>query len=101
MITETIQPSMIATATGLINAFWQLGSVIVPSGIGLVFASTGSFRAAFITLAVGPFVGLFCALAVRETAHELSRVNGNGQQVRGQQLRGTRGNGWQDVNARS
>src|SRR5262249_37195762 len=71
IITETIHPSMTATATGVINAFWQLGSVIVPSLIGLVFAATDSFQAAFVALAAGPIVGMFCMLSVCETTEEL------------------------------
>lgn len=64
MITETVDRSMTATATGVINAFWQLGSVIVPSVVGVVFAATNSFQAALIVLAAGPFVGIFCMLAI-------------------------------------
>jgi len=66
MITEKVDRSLTATATGVINAFWQLGSVIVPSVVGVVFAATGSFQAAFAILAAGPVIGLLCMLAVRE-----------------------------------
>jgi nitrate/nitrite transporter NarK len=66
MITERVEPSLVATATGMINALLQLGSVIVPSVVGVVFAATGSFQSAFAILAVGPLVATFCMLAVRE-----------------------------------
>jgi sugar phosphate permease len=68
MITERVDASHVASAIGMINAFWQLGSVIVPSVVGLVFAATGSFQAAFAILAAGPLIGTFCMLAVRETS---------------------------------
>jgi nitrate/nitrite transporter NarK len=60
MITEVAEPRVIGAATGSINALWQLGSVIVPSVVGLVFASTDSFQAAFIVLAAGPLLGAAC-----------------------------------------
>jgi len=66
MITERVDTHMTATATGVINALWQLGSVIVPSVVGLVFAATGSFPAAFAILAAGPLIGTLCMFAVRE-----------------------------------
>ena len=63
MITEVAEPRVIGAATGSINAFWQLGSVIVPSVVGLVFASTESFQAAFLVLAAGPLLGASCMLS--------------------------------------
>jgi sugar phosphate permease len=62
MITEVAEPRTIGAATGTINAFWQLGSVLVPSVVGLVFASTDSFQAAFVVLAAGPLLGALCML---------------------------------------
>ncbi|MFC4564840.1 nitrate/nitrite transporter [Nocardiopsis mangrovi] len=54
------------SAAGAINAFWQLGAVLVPAVIGPVFAATGSFLAAFATLAAGPLAGAGLILVVRE-----------------------------------
>src|SRR5882757_1423272 len=45
------------TAAGATNAFWQLGSTVVPVVLGVVFQSTHSFFAAFATLAAGPLLG--------------------------------------------
>lgn len=42
------------SATGTINALWQLGSVVVPSVVGMVFGATGSVYSAFLALAAGP-----------------------------------------------
>jgi sugar phosphate permease len=63
MITEEAEPEVIGAATGSINAFWQLGSVIVPSVVGLAFAWTESFRTAFFVLAAGPVLGALCMLS--------------------------------------
>ncbi|MFJ8932952.1 MFS transporter [Streptomyces sp. NPDC102364] len=54
------------SAAGACNAVWQLGSVTVPAVIGPVFSATGSFRAAFAVLAVGPFLGAAVLLGVRD-----------------------------------
>ena len=66
MITETVPASTVATATGIVNALWQLGSAAVPLIVGAVFASSGSFPAAFAALALGPAVGSVCAVGIRE-----------------------------------
>ncbi|MCI2422418.1 MFS transporter [Saccharopolyspora sp. K220] len=54
------------SAAGATNAFWQLGSTIVPVVLGVVFQATGSFFLAFATLAAGPLLGMLLMLAVRE-----------------------------------
>ena len=56
------------SAAGGVNAFWQLGSVIVPAAIGPVFAATGSFAAAFAALAAGPLIGAVITLFIRVPA---------------------------------
>jgi sugar phosphate permease len=66
MIAEVAGRSLAGSATGLTNAIWQLGSVIVPLAVGFVFQATQSFSAAFTTLAAGPLFGLLCMLVVRE-----------------------------------
>jgi len=54
------------SAAGAVNAFWQLGSVLVPAVIGPVFAASHSFALAFATLAAGPLLGAVIAYFVRE-----------------------------------
>lgn len=66
MIGETAGVARAGSATGLTNAVWQLGSVIVPGVIGLVYQHTGSFQMAFATLAAGPAVAVLCMLLIRE-----------------------------------
>ncbi|MDE2517470.1 MAG: MFS transporter [Rhodospirillales bacterium] len=53
-------------ASGLTNAFWQLGNVLVPLAVGLVFQASHSFMAAFATLAAGPALAVAALAGVRE-----------------------------------
>jgi ACS family glucarate transporter-like MFS transporter len=62
------------SAAGTLNAVWQLGSVVVPTVVGAVFASTGSVYSAFVTLAIGPLLAAVLMLPLsgrfRSTAPE-------------------------------
>ncbi|MGS0688715.1 MFS transporter [Nakamurella sp. GG22] len=66
MIPLLAGPKTAGSAAGAVNAFWQLGSVTVPTVIGLVYAANGSFALAFATLAAGPIVGAVIAFFIRE-----------------------------------
>jgi sugar phosphate permease len=66
MVAETSGRALAASGAGFTNAFWGLGNVIVPTVVGLVFQTTGSFQAAFVTLAVGPLLGAICMLFIAE-----------------------------------
>lgn len=66
MVAEVSGAALAGSATGLTAGVWQLGSVIVPVVVGLVFQATGSFVGAFLVLAAGPFLGAICMLFVRE-----------------------------------
>lgn len=68
MVAERAGPALAGSATGVTSAFWQLGSVIVPLAVGLVFQTTGSFLAAFGILAAGPLLGAACMAFVPEQA---------------------------------
>lgn len=77
-LTAALTPKLVGerltgSAAGATNAVWQLGSVIVPVVVGSVFASTHSFYAAFLTLAAGPFLGIFFLFGVREKRPERRR----------------------------
>jgi len=56
MVAEIAGPALVGSATGMTNAFWQLGNVLVPLAVGVVFQSSNSFGAAFATLAAGPLL---------------------------------------------
>ena len=67
MVAERAGPALAGSATGVTSACcWQLGSVIVPLAVGLVFQMTNSFLAAFAVLAAGPLLGAVCMLFVPE-----------------------------------
>ncbi len=66
LVAEVSGPALAGSATRLTAGFWQLGSVIVPVAVGLVFQGTGSFMAALLVLAAGPCLGAACMLLVRE-----------------------------------
>ena len=66
MVAESAGSRLVGSATGLTNAFWQLGNVVVPLAVGVVYQSTQSFSAAFVTLAGGPLLGALTMFAVRE-----------------------------------
>ena len=63
------------SAAGAVNAFWQLGSVTVPTVIGLVYAANGSFVLAFATLAAGPIIGAVIAFFIREPRKNVQPVD--------------------------
>jgi sugar phosphate permease len=54
------------SAAGIANAVWQSGSAMSPAVVGLIFQATHSFQAAFTALALGPLLGAFCMLFVKE-----------------------------------
>ncbi len=66
MVAETSGRALASSGAGVTNAFWGLGNVIVPSLLGVVFASTGSFVLACATLSAGPLFGAVCMLFVSE-----------------------------------
>jgi sugar phosphate permease len=66
MVTETAGIRRAGSSAGVTNAFWQLGSVIVPVAVGVVFQATQSFYAAFVTLAAGPLLGALGLMFVHE-----------------------------------
>lgn len=68
-----VGPHVAGSAAGAVNAFWQLGSVIVPAVIGPVFVATGSFTAAFGALAAGPILGAFVAVLIKEPPADTTR----------------------------
>jgi sugar phosphate permease len=66
MVAQASGAVLAGSAAGVLAGFWQLGSVIVPVVVGIVFQSTGSFMAAFATLAIGPVLAAIALLFVKE-----------------------------------
>ncbi|RDV00333.1 MFS transporter [Trinickia dinghuensis] len=67
MVAQAAGPSLAGSATGGTNAFWQLGSVVVPLAVGAVFASTHSFFVAFLALSAGPASAFLCMIPIHDT----------------------------------
>ena len=65
MVAEIAGADLAASATGLTNALWQVGSVVVPIVVGAVFQATESFHIAFAALAAGPAIGAVVMAFVR------------------------------------
>lgn len=67
LVPRLVGSELVGTAAGMTNAFWQIGSVLVPVAVGAVFSLTGqSFIAALATLAAGPLVGCLAMYFVNE-----------------------------------
>ncbi len=66
MLTEIIGVRKVGAASGFMNAISQFGSIFSPMVVGFVFQITGSFLAAFVTLAIGPLLAAGCILMIRE-----------------------------------
>ena len=66
LVAELAGVEAAGAASGVTNAFWQLGNVLVPLAVGYVFQASGSFMAAFATLACGPALAVVALVAVRE-----------------------------------
>lgn len=67
MIPTLAGEKLAGSAAGGVNAFWQLGSTVVPTVIGMVFGATHSFQLAFLALAAGPLLAVIPMLAIRPT----------------------------------
>ncbi|WP_327149536.1 MFS transporter [Nocardia sp. NBC_01329] len=66
MIPTLSGAELAGTATGGVNAFWQLGSTIVPAVVGLVFSASGSFQLVFLVLAAGPCLAIVPMYFIRD-----------------------------------
>ncbi|GGL37023.1 MFS transporter [Nocardia jinanensis] len=66
MIPTLSGAELAGTATGGVNAFWQLGSTVVPAVVGLVFSASGSFQLVFLVLAAGPCLAIVPMFFIRD-----------------------------------
>lgn len=64
-ISELVAPYQVATAIGLCNSIWQIGSLISPVLAGLILDMTGSYSWAFAVLAAGPLIAVAVLSLVR------------------------------------
>jgi sugar phosphate permease len=66
LVAELAGNNAAGSASGVTNAFWQIGSFLVPLAVGAVFGATGSFFTAFATLACGPLLAVLALSLARE-----------------------------------
>jgi len=69
-VTQASGAKSAGAAAGLTNAVWQSGSALAPIVVGQVYASTHSFVAALVSLAVGPLCGALLLVFVRRRGNE-------------------------------
>lgn len=75
LIPRLVSSHVVGSSAGVTNAFWNIGSVLVPITVGAVFAASGkSFLAAFATLAAGPVVAMVALYFVDERPSSVSVV---------------------------
>lgn len=65
-IGELVDSRLVGSATGLINAIWQMGSLISPLVVGSILDGTNNYLYAFTALGIGPMIGAFIILGIRE-----------------------------------
>ncbi|WP_343077624.1 MFS transporter [Pseudomonas sp.] len=74
LVPRFVGTQMVGSAAGMTNAFWQLGSAIVPIAVGAAFTVSGqSFVIALCTLALGPALGIIAMYFVDESSHRLPK----------------------------
>ncbi|MDN7179243.1 MFS transporter [Caballeronia sp. SEWSISQ10-4 2] len=66
-ISEKMDQAALGAAAGVSNAIIQLGAIIVPIVIGVVFERTHSFQYSVITMAIGPLIGAACMACVTDS----------------------------------
>ncbi len=67
MVTELFPTEMVGTASGVVNTFCFVGSLIIPVALGYILDLTGSFPVAFIACAATQSLALLSAAFTRET----------------------------------
>lgn len=69
LVVESVGQSLAGSASGLSNALWMLGNVVVPLVIGEVFHVTHSFAGAILALAAGPIFGAIALSLIPRKSH--------------------------------
>jgi MFS family permease len=65
VIGQSVEKRLLGTASGLVNAIWQLGAMLSPLAVGAVIDTTGNYFYCFATMAIGPFLGGLVFLFVK------------------------------------
>jgi MFS family permease len=67
MVVELFPPDLVGTASGVVNTFCFVGSLLIPVALGYVLDRTGSFPNAFIACAAVQTLAFLSAVFTRET----------------------------------
>ncbi|MBK5458157.1 MFS transporter [Peribacillus sp. TH27] len=65
VIGHSVEKRLLGTASGLVNAMWQLGAMLSPLAVGAVIDATGNYFYCFATMAIGPFLGALIFLFIK------------------------------------
>ncbi|SFD38934.1 Sugar phosphate permease [Bacillus sp. OV194] len=74
IIGELVEERLVGTAMGLVNAIWQLGSLISPLVVGMVVDATSSYFYGFLVLAAGPLMGAIVMLFVKIKSKQAEKL---------------------------
>jgi len=74
MIAEIAGKDRSATATGISNVMFQIGSILSPLALGISIDVTHTFHSIWYILALGPLVGIIVMIAVRPPTAAQSSV---------------------------
>ncbi|MBF3851488.1 MFS transporter [Burkholderia pseudomallei] len=74
LVLENAGPALSGSSSGLANALWMLGNVLVPMVVGAVFQLTHSFHASILVLAAGPLLGAIILLFMPRTDMRRSAI---------------------------
>jgi MFS family permease len=81
VIGQSVEKRLLGTASGLVNAMWQLGAMLSPLAVGAVIDATGNYFYCFATMAIGPFLGALVFLFVKLVKKESRIKQDNAKEV--------------------
>jgi MFS family permease len=83
VIGQSVEKRLLGTASGVVNAIWQLGAMLSPLAVGAVIDATGNYFYCFVTMAIGPFLGalVFLFVKLEKKASKFKQNNGEEDQM--------------------
>jgi MFS family permease len=83
VIGQSVEKRLLGTASGVVNAMWQLGAMLSPLAVGAVIDATGNYFYCFVTMAIGPFLGalVFLFVKLEKKASKFKQNNGEEDQM--------------------
>jgi MFS family permease len=83
VIGQSVEKRLLGTASGVVNAMWQLGAMLSPLAVGAVIDATDNYFYCFVTMAIGPFLGalVFLFVKLEKKASKFKQNNGEEDQM--------------------